>query len=76
MSQPGDPVYRGLEEIRKASERAAALTAQLLAFSRKQMLAPQVVDLNEIARDMAEMLRRLIGEHIRLVLPSTRAWAG
>jgi signal transduction histidine kinase len=66
VTRPGDPVYRGLEEIRKASQRAAALTAQLLAFSRKQVLAPQVVDLNEIVRNMAEVLRRLIGEHIQL----------
>ena len=53
-----------LAEIRIAVDRAAALTHQLLAFSRRQVMAPQVVNLNRIVFDMAPMLRRLIEEHI------------
>jgi signal transduction histidine kinase len=62
-----EPAHNGLEEIRKAGERAATLTRQLLAFSRKQVLRPQVLDLNGIVRDMETMLRRLIGANIDLV---------
>jgi PAS domain S-box-containing protein len=54
------------EEIRKAGERAAALTQQLLAFSRRQVLEPKVIDVNIIVSDIERMLRRLIGEHIEL----------
>jgi signal transduction histidine kinase/CheY-like chemotaxis protein len=57
-----------LAEIRKAGDRAAALTKQLLAFSRKQLLQPQVLDLNEIIRGMECMLRRLLGEDISLAV--------
>ena len=53
--------------IRKASERAASLTRQLLAYSRRQMLQPEVLDLNVVVAEMDKMLRRLIGEHIALV---------
>jgi PAS domain S-box-containing protein len=60
----GDPLRRDLREIIKAGERAAALTRQLLAFSRKQVLKPQELDLNEVLRGMEPMLRRLIGEDI------------
>src|SRR6266508_3177449 len=63
----GLPVERAdLEEIRKAADRAAALTAQLLAFSRKQMLQPRVLDANEVVSDIERMLRRLIGEHVTI----------
>ncbi|MGH7607082.1 MAG: ATP-binding protein, partial [Gemmatimonadales bacterium] len=55
------------DEIRKASERAASLTRQLLAYSRRQMLQPEVLDLNVVVADLDRMLRRLIGEHISLV---------
>ncbi len=61
-----------LDEIEKAALRAAALTQKLLAFSRKQMLQPKIINLNTVVSGMEEMLRRLIGEHILLVtaLPS------
>ena len=55
-----------MEEILKASDRAAALTRQLLAFSRRQILAPQVLDLNSVVANLEKMLRRLIGEDIEL----------
>ncbi len=54
------------DEIRKAGERAASLTQQLLAFSRRQVLEPKVLDVNTIVSDIERMLRRLIGEHIEL----------
>jgi signal transduction histidine kinase len=63
----GDPLRRNAEEIRKAGERAASLTRQLLAFSRKQVLQPLVLDLNGVVADMDKLLRRLIGEDIDLV---------
>jgi PAS domain S-box-containing protein len=62
-----DPRRSHLEEIRKAGARAAALTGQLLSFSRKQVLAPRVIDLNAVVKGMETMLRRLIGEDISLV---------
>ena len=55
-----------LSEIKRAGERAASLTQQLLAYSRKQILAPTVFDLNDTVADMERMLRRLIGEHIQM----------
>jgi two-component system, cell cycle sensor histidine kinase and response regulator CckA len=55
-----------VEEIRKAGERAVLLTRQLLAFSRSQVLAPKVLDLNDIIRDTETMLRRVIGEDVTL----------
>jgi PAS domain S-box-containing protein len=55
-----------VEEILKASDRATALTRQLLAFSRRQILTPQVLDLNSVVADLEKMLRRLIGENIEL----------
>jgi PAS domain S-box-containing protein len=63
-----DPRHKHVEEISQAGERAADLTRQLLAFSRKQVLAPKVLDLNSIVTDMGKMLRRLIGEDIELVV--------
>jgi PAS domain S-box-containing protein len=63
----GSQMRRDVEEIRKAGERAASLTRQLLAFSRKQVLQPKVLDLNAVVAGMDNMLRRLIGEDIDLV---------
>jgi PAS domain S-box-containing protein len=64
-----------LEEIRKAAERSASLTRQLLAFARKQPIAPRVLDLNETVEGMLKMLRRLIGEDIDLVWePESGVW--
>ncbi|MCK9377416.1 MAG: PAS domain S-box protein [Syntrophobacterales bacterium] len=61
-----DPHYGYLEDILKAAERAASLTQQLLAFSRRQMMQPQVLNLNRVVADLEKMLRRLIEEHIDL----------
>ncbi|MDB6019026.1 MAG: Blue-light-activated protein [Pedosphaera sp.] len=60
------PLQKNIAEIQKASERASALTSQLLAFSRKQVLQPRVLLLNEVVSGMEKMLRRLIGEDIEL----------
>jgi len=57
---------KDLEEIQKSTDRAAALTRQLLAFSRKQLLNPKVLNLNEVIIGMSEMMQRLIGENIEL----------
>jgi two-component system, cell cycle sensor histidine kinase and response regulator CckA len=65
--RPGDPLHDGLLEIKNAGERAAALTRQLLSFSRRQVLQPRVVDLNALVADMDKMLCRVIGEDIDLV---------
>ncbi len=64
---PDDPVRRDIEGIQKTAERAANLTHQLLAFSRKQALQPTVLDFNEVVTDVEKMLRRLINEDIELV---------
>jgi PAS domain S-box-containing protein len=65
-----------LDEIRNAAERGAQLTSQLLAFSRRQVIEPKVLDLNELITNLDRMLRRLIGEQVELVvLPSSDAGA-
>ena len=71
-----DPTLRGpAQEIATAAERATSLTRQLLAFSRKQMLAPKVVDLNGVVTENLKMLTRLIGEDIDLVMiPGEELW--
>jgi PAS domain S-box-containing protein len=64
----GDALAHDVEQIRRASERAATLTRQLLAFSRRQFLQPQVIDVNTLVSNLATMLRRLISENIHLEL--------
>src|SRR2546423_498010 len=61
-----DPLHRNVSEIKRAAERAAGLTRQLLAFSRKQVLQPVVLDLNALVSELEKMLRRLIGEDVEL----------
>lgn len=63
----GDPLCRNIEQIRRATDRAASLTAQLLAFSRKQVMQPKVLDLGAVIMDMEQMLGRLINENIELI---------
>ena len=72
---PSDPFYDDLMEIQKAAQRSADLTRQLLAFARKQTVAPIVLDLNEIVTGMLQMVRRLIGENIDLAwIPGQNLW--
>jgi len=63
----GSPLHHDLLEIEKAGERATALTRQLLAFSRKQILQPVALDLNQVAAGVEKMLRRIVGEDIDFV---------
>jgi PAS domain S-box-containing protein len=63
---PADPRHDKLKEILSASNRASALTSQLLAFGRKQMLQPKLVNINNLLTNMEALLRRVMGEHIRL----------
>jgi PAS domain S-box-containing protein len=80
---PGDhPVRADVQEVRKAALRAAELTRQLLAYSRRQVLAPDRIDLNAVVAGLEPMLRRLIGADVELItalvdgLPAVRADAG
>ena len=66
-AREGDPLKNDLLEVKKAGERAVALTRQLLAFSRKQVLQPVPLNLNEIAEGVEKMLRRILGEDIDFV---------
>ncbi len=71
----GNPCFHRLLEIRDAAQRSADITQQLLAFARKQTVAPKVLDLNDTLGGMLNMLRRLIGENIELVwLPGPNLW--
>jgi two-component system, cell cycle sensor histidine kinase and response regulator CckA len=65
---PSDHVARKIEQIDRSADRAAALTRQLLAFSRLQVLQPQVINLNSVVEEMGKLLPRLIGEDIELVV--------
>ncbi len=66
--EPDDQTSRDVGEIRRAADRAAALTRQLLAFSRKQFLNPTVMDVNETVMGLQHMLPRVIGEHIKTTI--------
>ena len=66
-----DPIMEDIRDIRKAGKRAASLTRQLLAFSRRQMIQPQIMDLNELIADLERMLRRLIGADIDMPFTPT-----
>ncbi len=66
--EPGEPLRADLEEVEKAAQRASSLTRQLLAFSRRQVLSPQVIDPNRLLGGLERMLARLIGEHITLTM--------
>lgn len=68
--RPDDPVRVDLMEIRRAGQRAAVLTRQLLAFSRKQVLEPRPLNMDELVHDLLGMLRRLLGEQIRIEVHS------
>ena len=72
---PDDPLHNNLSEIFSAANRSADITRQLLAFARKQTIAPKVLDLNRTIKSMLKMLRRLIGEDIDLAWrPETTVW--
>ena len=70
-----ESLRKGIEEIKKAGERAASLTRQLLAFSRKQIVQPEILDINELLTDIEKMLGRLIGENVELLtIPEPELW--
>ena len=72
---PDAPLRDDVEQVKEAGERASLLTKQLLAFSRKQVLQPKVLDLNTVLTNMDRMLQRLIGEDIALVaVPAPGLW--
>jgi two-component system, cell cycle sensor histidine kinase and response regulator CckA len=66
--EPQDRYREAIDEIQRAANRAASLTQQLLAFSRKQVLEPEILDLNSAVGEVEKMLQRVIGEHIELTL--------
>ena len=68
MLSGNEPAVQQVLEIKGAGERAASLTQQLLAFSRRQVLQPKVLDLNVIVAEFDRMLRRLVGEHIKVAI--------
>ncbi len=72
---PMDPLYKPLNDILNAAMRSADLTRQLLAFARKQTIHPKVLDLNDTIAGMLKILRRLIGENIKLIwIPGEKLW--
>ena len=74
-TDPASPLHPGLQSVQHAAERSAALTRQLLAFARKQTVAPKILDCNDAVSGMLNMVRRLIGEDIDLVwLPHSDLW--
>ena len=74
-SDATSPLFNDLVKIRKAADRSAEITRQLLAFARKQTVEPKILDLNETVEGMLQMIRRLIGEDIKLTwLPGDGLW--
>jgi PAS domain S-box-containing protein len=74
-ANPREPIVPHLREIKKAAQRSTDLTRQLLAFARKQTIAPKIIDLNETIEGMLTMLQRLIGEDIDLAwIPKSELW--
>jgi two-component system, cell cycle sensor histidine kinase and response regulator CckA len=71
--KPGEPVRADVEQMQLAGQRAAQMTRQLLAFSRKQMLQLVVLDINQVVADIEKMLGRLIGEDIQVSILTERA---
>jgi PAS domain S-box-containing protein len=69
-ADPGSTIREELDEVMKAADHAATLVRQLLAFSRRQVLKLEVLDLNEVVEELAKMIRRVIGEHIALSIRS------
>lgn len=75
ITDPEQPIHSHFREVRKAAERSANLTRQLLAFARKQTVSPMEIDINETVEGMINMLRRVIGEDIHLSwLPCVNPW--
>jgi len=72
LLEPGGEAHRAVEEVLKAAQRASGLTAQLLAFSRRQVVERQALDANVVVAEMGALLRRVIGEHIELELALSR----
>ena len=71
----GDPAQSNIAEITRAAQRAADLTRQLLAFARRQIIEPKIVDLNSLVLNVDKMLRRLLGEDVELVtVPDPGLW--
>jgi two-component system, cell cycle sensor histidine kinase and response regulator CckA len=70
--RPTDPSFHDIMQIKQNANRAASLVRQLLAFSRKQTMRPQVIDLGEALSDLTVLLRRLIGENVTLDVPQVR----
>jgi PAS domain S-box-containing protein len=74
IEKPSDPLRTHLQQIRHAAQHSADLTRQLLAFARKQTIAPRILDINAAVGDLLQMLKRLIGEHIDLAwMPQAEA---
>jgi signal transduction histidine kinase/putative methionine-R-sulfoxide reductase with GAF domain/ActR/RegA family two-component response regulator len=69
--EPSDPSRADLQEVTKAGERASELTRQLLAFSRKQVLEPRIVDVNQIVAGVDKMLRRIVGDDVHISLTTS-----
>jgi signal transduction histidine kinase/ActR/RegA family two-component response regulator len=73
--EPTQPLFVALQRIKKAAEKSADLTRQLLAFARKQTVSPKILDLNDVIESMTKMLLRIIGEDIHLVwAPEKKVW--